>query len=325
MSLFHIKNEFLSVIGQDAHIERGRQMLRAHPELQELYGPYPLSALYVVILVAIQLGLAGVIGEMGWGWLVLCSYTIGACINLCLFTMIHEVSHNLIFKRPALNFLTGFVANVPLVVPLSVNYRYYHLSHHRFMGQSRRDVDMPVPSEAAWVGNIWWRKALWLVFFFWPYGVVRSLANRTVPKFDRMIAFNAAFQVCCLVGIFTAMGSRGLIYLALSTIFSISVSPAFGARGLLEHFVVADSQETYSYYGPYNKISFNNGYHFEHHDLMGIAWKRLPRIREIAPEFYHDLYAHRSYFALIWRFISDPEYSLYRRLSRSNISGERRI
>ena len=77
-------------------------------------------------------------------------------------------------------------------------------------------------------------------------------------------------------------------------------------------------QETYSYYGPWNRVAFNVGYHNEHHDLMTVPWSRLPRIRAIAPEFYENLYAHRSWTKLLFRFLFDPELTLHSRVVRTN-------
>ena len=63
-------------------------------------------------------------------------------------------------------------------------------------------------------------------------------------------------------------------------------------------------------------MAFNVGYHNEHHDLMMVPWSRLPRLKAMAPEFYDGLVAHRSWTALLFRFLLDPSISLYSRRVR---------
>ena len=100
-----------------------------------------------------------------------------------------------------------------------------------------------------------------------------------------------------------------------STVFAIGLHP-LGARWIQEHFALAPGQETYSYYGPLNKVSFNVGYHNEHHDLVTIPWSRLPQVRRIAPEFYDGLHSYTSWTALLARFVRDPDITLYNYIVR---------
>ena len=100
-------------------------------------------------------------------------------------------------------------------------------------------------------------------------------------------------------------GGAPFKYLVVSTVFAIGLHP-LGARWIQEHFALAPGQETYSYYGPLNKVSFNVGYHNEHHDIVTIPWSRLPQVRRIAPEFYDGLHAYTSWTALLVRFLRDP-------------------
>ena len=52
-----------------------------------------------------------------------------------------------------------------------------------------------------------------------------------------------------------------------------------------------------------NLLTFNAGLHVEHHDLMGIPWFRLWKLRKLAPEYYDDLDVIPSYTLLGLRFV----------------------
>lgn len=64
--------------------------------------------------------------------------------------------------------------------------------------------------------------------------------------------------------------------------------------------------ETCSYYGPLNWVTFNVGYHVEHHDFPSIPGSRLHMLSQIAPEFYSTLNHHTSWTYVLWQYITDP-------------------
>ena len=64
---------------------------------------------------------------------------------------------------------------------------------------------------------------------------------------------------------------------------------------IAEHYTFVTGQETYSYYGPLNFLSFNVGYHNEHHDFPFVAGSKLPLVKKMAPEFYDNLPSHNSW------------------------------
>jgi sphingolipid delta-4 desaturase len=83
-----------------------------------------------------------------------------------------------------------------------------------------------------------------------------------------------------------------------------------------EHYVFREGQETYSYYGPLNRLTFNVGYHNEHHDFPYIAGSRLEELRHLAPEFYESLHHHNSWTRTLVDFVTRPSLGGHSRIKR---------
>ncbi len=307
--------EFAKTCAPADHGRRGRDILKAHPEVAKLFGINRWS----FVLIAAIAGLQNLIGfslNHQPLWLVIaCAYFLGSVISLALMVLVHDASHNRVAKSKAANNAALFIANLGILWPASLAYRRYHLNHHKNFGHAEGDVDMPTQREASWVGNSKFRKVLWLIFFPYVYVIHRSANDKTVkPKPLFMVSL--IVQVIMFYMMLKYDQGFWALYLALSPIFIMTISPAMGSRGLLEHYVFKEGQETYSYYGPYNKICFNGGYHTEHHDLPAIPWNKLPKVREIAHEFYDSRYTHGSYYSILSKFINDDQNTLFNRILR---------
>jgi sphingolipid delta-4 desaturase len=301
--------DYIRVTHPEPHAARGRQMLTAHPELRALAGPMPFSAVWVLTLVVAQIALSVYVADSRWFVWLPAAYLAGATIDHALWALIHDCTHNLVFRGRTPNRLLSVVANMPLVVPGAISFSKYHLLHHRHMGDMDLDAGVPGPTESAVIGRSGTAKAAWLALTFLVQGVVRP-SRLKVRLFDGWTIFNLIFQVAFLALFVYAAGAAPLKYLVASTIFAIGLHP-LGARWIQEHFSRRPDQETYSYYGPLNKVSFNVGYHNEHHDLVTVPWSRLPQIRRIAPEFYEGLYSYSSWTTLLVEFIRDREITLF--------------
>jgi len=311
--------EFARSTEKEPHLERARAILRAHPELKDLCGPTPITAGFVLLLVAAQVGLAWALRDSPWWALLATAWLVGAFLDHGLWVLIHECTHNLVFRSPRANAWLQIFANLPILFPASISFRKYHLIHHRFQGDTELDADLASPYEAKLIGNSFFGKAFWMLNF-WAFQALRVQRLNRVPFFDAWYVANLSVQLAFLGGTWALMGPRALVYLFLSSIFAIGLHPV-GARWIQEHFLVKPPQETYSYYGPLNWVAFNVGYHNEHHDVMRVPWIRLPKVKQIAPEFYDSLHSHNSWTALWLKFLFDPSLSLYSRMTRSGDSG----
>ena len=135
--------------------------------------------------------------------------------------------------------------------------------------------------------------------------------------FSKWVVVNLIAEVAFLAGLVALFGWGAFSYLAFSTLFCIGLHPV-GGRWIQEHYIIEPGQETYSYYGPLNYTCFYVGYHNEHHDFMYVPWFNLPKVKAMAPEYYDSLVSHNSWSRLLWRFLTDPEMTLYSRIIRDS-------
>ena len=298
-----------------SHHVRARQLLKAHPEVKRLMTRNATTAVITAGCVAAQVLVAYLLHNQAWYWTLLTSYAFGAFVCHTLFVIIHEATHNLVFKGQWANASVGIAANLPMVAPTAMSFRKYHLKHHSALGHFEHDADLPDHYEAKLIQHYAIGKAIWLLLF--PiFQVVRTFRCESTVPFDKYIAANWVAQIAFNVGMWLWLGPVGFLYFFLSFWFSVSLHPV-GARWIQEHYLIlSPDQETTSYYGRLNGVHLNIGYHNEHHDLPGVPWNKLPELRRLAPEFYEPLLHHTSYTKVLFRFLFDQEISLYSRLVR---------
>jgi sphingolipid delta-4 desaturase len=296
------------------HPQRAREILARHPEVRTLFGRNPWTAVFVFVLVGIQLAVAYFASQIGWIWVALLAYALGAYINHALFVLNHECAHNLILRGTVPNYLLGILGDVALVFPSAITFRRYHLLHHAHQGEYELDADIAGRREARLVGYSTWRKTVWLGCL----GVMQALRPLRVKAAnvrDQWVLLNFVVIGAVDVALVLVWGPKALVYLALSTFFALGLHPV-GGRWIQEHIETEPGQETYSYYGPLNKTCFNVGYHNEHHDFAGVAWNRLPQLRAMAAETYDPLASYQSWTGLVGRFLTDPTLGPYSRALR---------
>jgi len=299
----------------EPHVERTKEILKKYPEIRTLFGNTPSTAVWTVGIIALQFSIALTLENTTWWMVISAAWIIGAIIEHALFVIIHDCAHNLVFKRPSWNKALGIIANLPGVVPAAIGFRNFHLLHHRNMGELGWDADIPGPKEAAWIGKSAFRKALSLLFFTLILGLIRPARLKKVNLLDAWGVTNGISSIGTGLLILYFFGWSSFFYLILSCMFGIGLHP-LGGRWIQEHYIFKQGQETYSYYGPLNKLCFNVGYHNEHHDFMMVPWSRLPKVRKIAPEYYDNLFSHTSWTKVLLQFIFDPNLTGFSRIVR---------
>lgn len=298
----------------EPHASRRKQILAKYPQIKNLFGSDWRASIQLVVMVLIQLSMCYMVKDMAWLGIILLSYVVGGTLNHSLSLGLHECAHNLIFgiNRPIANRIIGFFANLPLGVPASITFKKFHLDHHKYQGDEQMDTDLPTRIEAilfsSRIGKLFF--VLMQPFF---YGFRPMLV---LPKeIQALELVNWVIQVSFDAAIFYTFGIKALCYLWFGTILGLGLHPIAG-HFIAEHYVFVKEFETYSYYGPLNLITFNVGYHNEHHDFPNIPGYRLPMIKKMAPEFYDNLPCHNSWIKVLYDFITCTEMGPYSRIKR---------
>ena len=282
--------------------------------MKKLFGYDWRTAIQFALTVFIQIFMAYMVRNSSWLELFVLTYVVSGTLNHSLSVGLHEISHNLIFgaHRPLANRLLGYFANLPMGVPAFVTFKKYHRDHHKYLGVKDWDPDLPTKIEAAMFkspfGKIIYIGLLPFLYSLRPIIVMPKMID------SREVA-NALIQIAFDASIFYFFGFKSLFYLIIGTLLGLGFHPISG-HFIAEHYVFIKNYETYSYYGPLNLITFNVGYHNEHHDFPNIPCYKLPEVRKIAPEYYDNLPCHNSWIKVLYDFVMCPEMGPYARVHR---------
>lgn len=252
-----------------------------YPAIKALMRPDPYLKWTVTAMVLAQLLACWLAQGLAWRWLFFWAYAFGGCVNHSLTLAIHDISHNTAFGtgRPSRNRWFAIFANLPVGLPYAASFKKYHVDHHRYLGGDGLDVDVPTYFE----GRLFCtpaRKLLWLALqpFFYT---LRPLCVH--PKaMTRMELCNTLVQLAADATIYALWGLKPMVYLLASSLLGLGLHPISG-HFVAEHYMFLKGHETYSYYGPLNWITFNVGYHMEHHDFPSIPSCNLPLVGGVRP------------------------------------------
>lgn len=345
------------VSSKEPHAIRRKAILKAHPEVKKLMGHEPLTKYLVTAVMALQLSLAYYFRNRGhWSLMLLVAYVVGATCTDNMFLAVHEISHNLAFKKPLHNKLFAIFVNTPVPIPYASDFGPYHQLHHKFLGDELYDTDIPTKFEAQFFTSRF-GKGIYVLFQIIFYAI--RPACMVTLHLSRFHVLNIVYQIAFDVLWIKYVGFRSFVYLGLSSFLAGSAHPLSG-HFIAEHYLfdleeaiegaklaykgtegleqlLTPTQcaeiekerpevqfkreyalETFSYYGILNIFVWNAGLHNEHHDFPFIPWTRVWELHRIAPEFYLPLPRHTSWVKAIWDFVFRSDLTFYNRVKRPN-------
>jgi sphingolipid 4-desaturase/C4-monooxygenase len=252
--------------------------------MKKLFGYDWRISIQFGLTVFVQLFMAYMVRNSSWTELLILTYVVSGTLNHSLSVGLHEISHNLAFgpHRPLANRLLGYFSNLPMGVPAFVTFKKYHRDHHKYLAVHNYDPDLPTKFEAklfaSSFGKIIYVGLLPLLYTLRPVIMMPK-------KVDQNEVINAILQISFDTIIYLTLGFNSLFYLMVGTLLGLGFHPISG-HFIAEHYVFVKGYETYSYYGPLNLITFNVGYHNEHHDFPNIPCYRLPEVYYIIITYY---------------------------------------
>jgi len=339
-----LADDFEWTYTEEPHRTRRQVIKKAHPEVTKLFGPHPMSKYYCAATVFLQIACAVYCSQPTTSWFqfVAIAYVIGGTCNHSLTLAIHEMSHNLFFKGAMNNVYYSYFANFPLVIPYSASFKKYHLEHHRMQGVDGVDTDIPTKFEGHFFTSPF-RKFLWVLFQPFFYAIRPLIVN---PKpLDQKDYMNLITQAIFLTGLYKVTGFSGIFYCLLATFFGLGFHPCAG-HFIAEHYTNLSStsgehktgmtpikaggekrgetlypDETFTYRGPLNMVSYNVGIHVAHHDFPNVSGLRLHELEKMCPEYYDHLPVTKSWPGTIYDYIMGPGCP-FDRVKRRHVDGK---
>lgn len=312
-------NDFIHSATDEPHASRRKEMIKKYPEIKELMGHEWRTKYIVLVVMALHMAVGYYLRDEAFTmkfWLT--SYVVGGTLVQILFLANHEISHNLAFKKFHHNKLFGIFTNLTLLIPYFMYFKQYHNEHHKYQGVVGVDTDLPTKLEARLLSSTPGK-------FFYMFNQVWFYAFR--PPFirkaqvNRYVILNYIVEGCFVAAVYNTFGSGPLWYFLASAHWAGSIHP-LASHFIAEHFTFVGEAETMSYYGNLNYLTWNVGYHNEHHDFPTVAWSNLPKLREIGKEYYEDLPYHKSWTLALAQFLLNPGVTMYNRVIREDKYGQ---
>jgi sphingolipid 4-desaturase/C4-monooxygenase len=285
------------------HVKRRKQILEKYPQIVNYFGNYSLSVIPILAIVALQWLVAWLVCNLNLRWweIGFVAFFIGQFLLHSLSTFIHEAAHSLIFKGKRGAIASLFLIELgTLSFGKSLSYIARHgPSHHMHLNNYEKDYEWWDKNKSEFLSSHVLLRGLQAFLHFFPGGpVVTDLIVNAIVPVDESRQIKKAKYSAKITALFIAntfilhvlawyfIGLKACLYFLWSLSLMISNwGITFTGQAISEHHNYQQGK-TYSTYHWSNIPFFNTGYHDEHHTFPDVPWIYLPKLKQIAPEYF---------------------------------------
>lgn len=228
------------------------------------------------------------------GWLGTVMWSIGLTVTAMWHfnTTMHYHIHRKIFVSKKANEWLEAISTIPMLISYE-EYKTVHLIHHKWVNDPIIDGKINDPTSTYRNGKNGKEEGA-LSYIFW--GCIRYFNGMNGPDLNQPVIFKDISKLKrehnVKLAVLAALTLIDWKFIPLY-IFLIYLSWAFNsALTYSEHHNAVDwtdnKRDSCSCYGTlYNFLTFNSGYHQEHHYRPGARWDELPKLRSQLPTDRH--------------------------------------
>lgn len=291
------------------HIERSKRLMIKYPQIKQISSVCIFLKYQIIFLFGLSITFSYLSSFLDNIQYILFTWLIGGTLLNSITLGMHEVSHNHAFKSFSHNRILSLICDVSIGLPVSESFRRYHHLHHYEFNKVGLDTDLPSNIERLiFKGKL--GKFIWVLLqgFFYSIrpNIIKPLEITKIQLLSyilNIIRFIILYQI----------NIKAALFSIIAILIGTGLHP-FASHFIAEHFYNENKYETASYYGWMNILTFNVGYHVEHHDFPHIPGSKLPLLHKITNEYKNDIPIIKSWFLYLIKFIMDDNISLDNRL-----------
>ncbi len=268
---------------------------------------------FTVAMLVLPVTLA--LSEISLPWLILISVVHSFLLVVLQNSSLHHHTHWPTFNNKKYNNIYEFFLGAASGIPAQI-WKIGHLIHHKHVNDKPDNTGLTKDPTSVYLGG-----ENGEVLNFWKYSVVTGLGASShylfkVPYYAITLGVDKhikqqywAFRLFILLVLVTNF-YYGLILIGTYILsYMINQANSYGEHWGYLHLRGDTTRDSYSNYGRlFNWLTFNAGYHQEHHHRPGVHWSKLPTVTEQLPTGRRILSKHAvlnnpywSHFKLLFK------------------------